>query len=51
MKLNDFLPNQRETFYASRPLTNADLENIKNSKYGNGDELFVAALKYVAAAN
>ena len=51
VKLNDFLPNQRETFYASRPLTSADLENIKNSKYGNGDELFVAALKYVAAAN
>ena len=51
VKLNDFLPNQKETFYASRPLTNADLENIKNSKYGNGDELFVAALKYVAAAN
>ena len=51
VKLNDFLPDQRETFYASRPLTSADLENIKNSKYGNGDELFVAALKYVAAAN
>ena len=43
--------NQRETFYASRPLTNADLKNIKNSKYGNGDELFVASLKYIAAAN
>ena len=51
VKLNDFLPDQRETFYASRPLTSADLETIKNSKYGNGDELFVAALKYVAAAN
>ena len=51
VKLNDFLPNQRETFYASRPLTSADLENIKNAKYGNGDELFVAKLEYVAAAN
>lgn len=51
VKLNDFLPKQKETFYASRPLTSADLDNIKNSKYGNGDELFVAALKYVAAAN
>ena len=41
----------KEKLYASRPLTSADLENIKNSKYGNGDELFVAALRYVAAAN
>ncbi len=49
--LNDFLPNQRESFYASRSLTSADLENIKNAKYGNGDELFVAKLKYIAAAN
>ena len=51
VKLNDFLPNQRETFYASRPLTSADLENLKNAKYGNGDELFIATLRYVAAAN
>ena len=36
------LPGQKETYYASRPLTiNKYLENIKNSRYGNGDELFL----------
>ena len=49
-KLNDFAPGQKETYYASRPLTNKDLEDIKNSRYGNGDELFLAAIKYIASA-
>ena len=48
--LNDFAPGQKETYYASRPLTNKDLEDIKNSRYGNGDELFLAAIKYIASA-
>ena len=51
VKLNDFLPNQRETFYASRPLTSEDLENDKNSRYSNGDELFLSFINYIAAAN
>ncbi len=51
LKLNEFLPNQKETFYASRPLTSADLLDKKNSKYGNGDELFLSYITYVAAAN
>ena len=49
-KLNDFAPGKKETYYASRPLTNKDLENIKNTRYGNGDELFLAAIKYIASA-
>ncbi len=49
-KLNDFAPGQKETYYASRALTNKDLEDIKNSRYGNGDELFLAAIKYIASA-
>jgi len=51
LKLNEFLPKQKETFYASRPLTSSDLKSIKNTKYGNGDELFLSSLIYIAAAN
>ena len=51
LKLNDFIPSQRETFYASRPLTSEDLENDNNSRYGNGDELFLSFINYIAAAN
>ena len=51
LKLNDFLPKQKETYYASRPLTSTDLVDEKNSKYGNGDELFLSFITYVAAAN
>ena len=51
LKLNDFLPKQKETFYASRPLTSDDLKTIENSKYGNGDELFLSFITYIAAAN
>ena len=51
LKLNEFIPNERETYYASRPLTSKDLANLKNNKYGNGDELFLAFLTYIAAAN
>jgi len=51
LKLNDFLPKQKETFYASRPLTSSDLNTIKNTKYGNGDELFLSYITYIAAAN
>lgn len=51
LKLNEFLPNKKETFYASRPLTSADLLDKKNNKYGNGDELFLSYITYVAAAN
>ena len=50
-KINDFAPGKKETFYASRPLTNKDLEEIQNSRYGNGDELFLAYIKYIASAN
>jgi hypothetical protein len=51
LKLNEFIPNERETYYASRALTSKDLANLKNNKYGNGDELFLAFLTYIAAAN
>lgn len=50
LKLNDFLPKQKETYYASRPLTSNDLNNDWKS-YGNGYELFLANINYVAAAN
>ena len=50
-KINDFAPGKKETFYASRPLTNKDLEEIQNSRYGSGDELFLAYIKYIASAN
>lgn len=51
LKLNEFLPKQKETYYASRPLTSNDLVDEKNSKYGNGDELFLSYITYIAAAN
>ena len=51
LKLNDFIPSQKETFYASRPLTSEDLQNDKNSRYSNGDELFLSFINYIAAAN
>jgi len=51
LKLNDFVPSKKETFYASRPLTSEDLENDKNSRYSNGDELFLSFINYIAAAN
>ena len=51
LKLNDFAPSKKETFYASRPLTSEDLDNDKNSRYSNGDELFLSFISYIAAAN
>ena len=51
LKLNEFLPKQKETFYATRPLTSNDLNMIENTKYGNGDELFLSYITYIAAAN
>ena len=51
LKFNDFIPGKKETFYASRPLTSEDLENDKNSRYSNGDELFLSFINYIAAAN
>ena len=51
LKLNDFAPSKKETFYASRPLTSKDLDNDKNSRYSNGDELFLSFISYIAAAN
>ena len=51
LKLNEFMPNQKETYYASRPLTSDDLKTIQNTKYGNGDELFLSYITYIAAAN
>ena len=51
LKLNDFIPNEKETYYASRPLTSKDLDGNKNSKYGNGDESFLSYINYIAVAN
>ena len=51
LKLNDFVPSKKETFYASRPLTSDDLQNDKNDRYSNGDELFLSFINYIAAAN
>ena len=51
LKINEFAPSKKETFYASRPLTSKDLENDKNSRYSNGDELFLSFINYIAAAN
>ena len=51
LKLNEFAPSQKETFYASRPLTSEDLEDDKNNRYSNGDELFLSFINYIAAAN
>ena len=45
------MPNKKETYYASRPLTSDDLKTIQNTKYGNGDELFLSYITYIAAAN
>lgn len=47
LTVKDFEPNQKETFYASRPLTSAELPE----GYGNGSELFLADINYMAAAN
>ena len=51
LKLNDFAPSKKETFYASRPLTSEDLQDENNSRYSNGDELFLSFINYIAAAN
>lgn len=51
LKLNEFMPNKKETYYASRPLTSDDLKTIQNTKYGNGDELFLSYITYIASAN
>jgi len=51
LKINDFVPSKRETFYASRPLTSEDLQDENNSRYSNGDELFLSFINYIAAAN
>ena len=51
LKINDFVPSKKETFYASRPLTSEDLQDKKNSRYSNGDELFLSFINYIAAAN
>ena len=51
LKINDFVPSKKETFYASRPLTSEDLQDEKNSRYSNGDELFLSYINYIAAAN
>ena len=51
LKINDFVPSKKETFYASRPLTSEDLQDEKNNRYSNGDELFLSFINYIAAAN
>ena len=51
LKINNFVPSKKETYYASRPLTSADLQNDKNDRYSNGDELFLSFINYIAAAN
>lgn len=51
MGLTDFYAGFRETFYASRPLTSDDLKANSTAKYSNGSELFLAKVKYIAAAN
>ena len=51
LKLNEFAPSQKETFYASRPLTSDDLKEDQNNRYSNGDELFLSFINYIAAAN
>lgn len=58
LTVQDFQPNQKETFYASRSLTSDELavrddddQRIDQSKYGNGSELFLANVSYMAAAN
>ena len=51
MRLVDFLPNAKETFYATRPLTSGDLLQASNQTYSNGSELFLAEISYLASAN
>lgn len=58
LTVQDFQPNQKETFYASRSLTSDELtvraeddDRVDQSKYGNGSELFLANVSYMAAAN
>ena len=51
MRLEDFIPNAKETFYASRPLTSVDLLHASNKMYSNGSELFLAEVSYLASAN
>jgi hypothetical protein len=51
LKVNEFAPSKKETYYASRPLTSADLQDKENSRYSNGDELFLSFINYIAAAN
>ena len=48
--VKNFVPGKRETFYASRPLESSDLATATNSKYGNGEELFLATINYFASA-
>lgn len=48
--VKNFVPGKRETFYASRPLESSDLTEATNSKYGNGEELFLATINYFASA-
>tara|TARA_Y100000991_G_scaffold191523_1_gene158503 strand:+ start:205 stop:855 length:651 start_codon:yes stop_codon:yes gene_type:complete len=51
MRLEDFVPNAKETFYATRPLTSVDLQHASNKMYSNGSELFLAKISYLASAN
>jgi|MDTG01.2.fsa_nt_gb hypothetical protein len=51
MGLTDFYAGFKETYYASRPLTSDDLKAKSTAKYSNGSELFLAKVKYIAAAN
>ena len=48
--IKDFQPGKKETYYASRPLDSSDLDSSSNKKYGNGEELFLANIKYFASA-
>lgn len=58
LTVKDFQPNQKESFYATRSLTSDELavreegdDRVDQSKYGNGSELFLANVSYMAAAN
>lgn len=51
MRLADFMPNAKETFYATRPLTSSDLQQASNQMYSNGSELFLARISYLASAD
>ena len=48
MRLEDFIPNAKETFYASRPLTSVD-SHASNKLYSNGSELFLAGFPLASA--